>query len=300
MIGEGRERIDFRRHGLLSAPRRKQWWSFEGLDEIRRLYFVVLALESFPSSCVSLLTVNYESGERWEEQHLGSLRAAAGASVDVEARGGWGRVAFRGRAEDGWEIDVRTPRLRIECRQQARTPPHANRLLARSVDYRILQFPLNAAEGRIALEGCEFPFQGYGYFEHPWGVQPRHSAANWLHFWTPDSAGVVMDCLYDTGIPHHYTCLWLADGWQYLASPAQFSFTPGEIVRPWQIRSPDLELTVRPLHVHHSVMRLPPLVPSIDIDYYELLCAVEGAAWRRGETIEIRGIGKFDHNFNLW
>jgi hypothetical protein len=26
----------------------------------------------------------------------------------------------------------------------------------------------------------------------------------------------------------------------------------------------------------------------------------EGAAWRRGEKIDIQGMGKFDHNFNLW
>jgi hypothetical protein len=300
MVGEGRAKIDFRRHGMLSALRRKQWWSFEGLDGKNKIYFAAMALESFPSSYVSLLAVDYGSGGRWEEQHLGGFRAAEGDSVGVEARGAWGSVAFRGRAEAGWEIDVRTPRLQIACRQTPRTPPHLNRLLARPIDYRILQFPWNAAEGKVVLQGREFAFQGDGYCEHTWGVQPRHSTANWLHFWTPDTAGVVMDCLYNTGIPHHYTCLWHAGGWQYLSSPARFFFAPDSIDRPWQIRSPDLELTVRPLYSHRTRMRLPPVLPYIDIEYYEVLGGVEGTAWWRGEKIGIRGIGKFDHNFNLW
>jgi hypothetical protein len=300
MVGEGRETVDFRRHGALSALRRKQWWSFEGLDEIHKIYFTVLALESFPSSYVSLLAVDYGSGKRWGEQHLGGFRAAEGDTVDVEARGAWGSVVFRGRVESGGEIDVRTPGLRIACRQTPRTPPHFNRLLARPIDYRILQFPLNSAEGKVLLQGSEFPFQGYGYFEHNWGVQPRHSTADWLHFWTPDAAGVVMDCLYNSGIPHHYTCLWHADGWQYLSSPARFFFSAEAAGRPWQIRSPDLELTFRPLYSHRTRMQLPPLLPYIDLDYVEVLGAVEGTAWWRGETVGIQGIGKFDHNFNLW
>ncbi len=300
MEGEGRVRIESRRHGMLAALRRKQWWSFEGLDEEQKFYFVLLALESFPSSYVSLLAVNYGSGERLEEQHLGGFRAAEGDAVDVEARGGWGHVRFRGRAEDGWEIDARTAQLEIHCRQNPRTPAHANRLLARPIDYHILQFPMNTAEGKINLKGREIPFKGSGYCEHNWGVQPRHSTANWLHFWAPQTAGIVMDCLYDSGIPHHYTCLWHAGTWQYLASPAHFAFTPDAVDRPWQIRSPDLDLTVSPVYSHRSRMRMPPVLPYIDIDYYEVLARVEGMAWSRGERIGFRGMGKYDHNFNLW
>ncbi|MBN2084191.1 MAG: hypothetical protein JW748_03135 [Anaerolineales bacterium] len=300
MDGEGRVRIDFRRHGLLAALRRKQWWSFEGLDEERKIYFILLALESFPSSYVSLKAIDYGSSERWEEEHLGAFRAGAGSGVDVEARGGWGHVRFRGRAEDGWEVEAFTPQLEIQCRQNPRTPVHGNRLLARPIDYHILQFPMNKAEGKIILKGRENPFQGYGYGEHNWGVQPRHSRANWIHFWAPETAGIVMDCLYDSGIPHHYTCLWHAGAWQYLASPAHFSFHPDILDRAWDIRSPDLDLTVRPVYSHHSRMRMPPVFPYIDIDYYEVLGKVEGVAWRQGKKIEIRGMGKFDHNFNLW
>jgi hypothetical protein len=300
MIGEGRQRIDSRRHGLFAALRRKQWWSFEGLDSARKLYFVILALEGFPSSYVSLKAIDYGAGTAWEEEHLGGFRAAPGGAVEVEARGTWGSVSFRGCAESGWTVHAATRDCRIECRQRPLTPPHANRLLTRDLDYNILQFPRNTLQGSVTVKGKETVVTGYGYSEHNWGVQPRQSTAYWLHFWTPTTAGIVMDCRYDSGVPHHYSCLWDRGAWRYLASPANFFFTPEDPGREFGIRSADLDLQVRPLYTHRSTLKLPPVLPFIDIDYYEILGAVEGTARRNGKAIPIRGIGKFDHNFNFW
>ncbi len=45
MEAEGSIRLDSRRYGKLAFLRQKQWWSFEGLDPERQIYFVLLALE---------------------------------------------------------------------------------------------------------------------------------------------------------------------------------------------------------------------------------------------------------------
>jgi hypothetical protein len=45
---------------------------------------------------------------------------------------------------------------------------------------------------------------------------------------------------------------------------------------------------------------MPLIFPYINIDYYEVLGKTEGTAYWRGERIDIRGMGKFGHNFNLW
>jgi hypothetical protein len=47
-------------------------------------------------------------------------------------------------------------------------------------------------------------------------------------------------------------------------------------------------------------MRLPPLLPYIDIDYHELLLEVRGWAGPGEHRVDVRGIAKYDHNFNLW
>jgi hypothetical protein len=205
MHNEGSVHLDSRRHGRLAFLRQKQWWYFEGLDPQHKLYFVLLALEGFPVSYVSLKAIDYAHNLRWEEDHLGTFRAAPGNAVNVIAEGQWGHMRFQGQAESIWQIDVQAPNLRIQCQQSPQAPVHTNRLLTRHIDYTITQFPMNTAEGTVQLKGQAFPFSGYGYHEHNWGVQPRHSRANWLHFWAPETAGIVLDCHYDAGVPHHYT-----------------------------------------------------------------------------------------------
>lgn len=300
MRNEGSVHVSSRRHGLLAWLRHKQWWSFEGLDPAQGLYFVFLALEGRPSSYVSLKVIDYKNDRRWTEDHLGRFRALPGERVDVAAEGRWGHLRFSGQAESEWEIDVHTAAMSAQCRQTPISPLHRNRLLTRRIDYTIQQFAMTATRGSLRLDGREVPFQGYGYHEHNWGVQPRHSTAHWLHFWMPDTAGVVLNCFYDAGVPHHYTHLWRQGQAAYLFSPAQFDFDPGALGAPWQVSSPDLDLQVMPLYAHRTRIQVPPLLPYVSIDYYELLAHVRGVALVHGDRIEIDGIGKYDHNFNWW
>ncbi len=300
MEDEGSVRIDSRRHGRLAFLRRKQWWSFEGIDLERRLYYVLLALEAWPVCLVSLKGIDYARNRRWQEERTGRFRAAAGDAVDVTADGRWGTLRFSGDAASGWQVEARTAGFEVHARHVARAPAHRNRLLTRRIDYRILQFAMDSVAGEVHLDGRVVPFAGHGYHEHAFGVQPRHSRANWLHFWTPEMAGVVLDCHYDEGVSHHYTVLFERGRWRTLHSPAQFEFRDDAPDRPWQIRSPDLELVIRPLHAHHTRMRVPPIASWIDIDYRELLVEVTGSATLDGRVVPIEGIGKFDHNFNRW
>jgi hypothetical protein len=47
-------------------------------------------------------------------------------------------------------------------------------------------------------------------------------------------------------------------------------------------------------------MRIPPILSYINIDYYEVLAKVKGRVVLEGRPVDVNGIGKFDHNFNLW
>jgi hypothetical protein len=195
---------------------------------------------------------------------------------------------------------VQTTGVTAQCTQKPLTPAHRNRLLTRRIDYTITQFVMTATSGNLRLDGREYPFQGYGYHEHNWGVQPRHSTAHWLHFWMPQTAGVVLNCFYDAGVPHHYTYMWREGNAAYLFSPAQFDFDPGATDAPWQIKSPDLDLQIVPLYTHRTRLQYPPLLPYVSIDYYEQLVQVRGLAVVQGSRVEIDAIGKYDHNFNRW
>jgi hypothetical protein len=218
----------------------------------------------------------------------------------VTAEGVWGHVRFSGQAESQWEIDVKTRDVVAKLIQKPQAERHRNWLLTRHIDYTITQFIMNRTEGNIQISGKERPFQGYGYHEHNWGVQPRHSRASWLHYWAPDMAGIVLDCHYDAGVAHHYTYFWRNGQGSYLSSPAQFTFHPSDLTTPWAIMSPDLELHIKPIYTHRTRVKLPPVLAYINIDYYEQLVEVRGAATLHGEQIQIDGMGKYDHNFNAW
>jgi len=300
MRNEGYLAIDSRRFGPLAALRRKQWWSFEGLDPQRKLYYVFLALQAFPSDYVSLTVIDLQNNRRWAEDHLGSFQTAPDEAVKVRADGKWGQLSFSGSAEAGWQVEVETPAISANFTQRAESDVNRNWLLTQQIDYSIQQFVQGKTEGKLKFEGQEHVFSGYGYHEHNWGVQPRHSSAHWLHFWGLDAAGVVMSCYYDSGVPHHYTYLWHKGAAHFLASPAQFTFDPSQPDSAWKVLSPDLELEIKPIHLHRSRMQIPPLVPYIDIDYYEQLFELSGAAWVHGEKIDLTGLGKFDHNWNKW
>ena len=300
MRNEGSVHIRSRRHGLLAWLRQKQWWYFEGLDPTQGLYFVFLALEGRPASYVSLKVIDYKNNRRWTADHVGGFRALPGERVDVTAEGAWGYLRFRGQAEHQWEIDVEAPGVTAHCAQRPLAAAHHNRLLTRTIDYSITQFVMSTTSGTLRLDAQEYQFQGYGYHEHNWGVQPRHSTAHWLHFWMPHLAGVVLNCYYDAGVPHHYTYLWREGSASYLFSPAQFHFDPAALETSWHIKSPDLDLQLQPLYAHRTRLQLPKLLPYVRIDYYELLLKVQGIALIEGARVEIDGIGKYDHNFNRW
>ena len=300
MRNEGYVKIDSRRFGPLAFLRRKQWWYFEGLDPKSGLYYVFLALQAIPTDYVSLKVIDYHTNRRWTKDYLGSFRTAPGDAVHVLAEGKWGRMRFQGCAEDGWQIEVDSPQLKARYKQTPRSPQHKDWLLTQHIDYTITQFVMNDVEGQIEFEGQETSFSGYGYHEHNWGVQPRHSTAQWLHFWCPDCAGMVLSCYYDHGVPHHYTYLWHGEREYDLYSPARFGFDPVAPEEPWRVSSPDLDLCIRPLAAHHSRMKIPPLLAYIDIDYYEQLLEVEGFATVQGQRIPIEGLGKLDFNWNRW
>jgi hypothetical protein len=158
----------------------------------------------------------------------------------------------------------------------------------------------NDIEGTISFNGNEHNLSGYGYYEHAWGVQARLSVANWLHFWSPQVSGVVMDCHYDAGIPHNYTLIQMNSEQHYLHAPASFSFNPDTPKSTWNITSPDLNLTITPIHGHGIIKKIPPIFPYIDINYQELLVNIQGEAVINGETVPIAGTGKYDHNVNKW
>jgi hypothetical protein len=300
MKDEGYIAFDSRRYGLLAGLRRKQWWYFEGLDPDQQLYFVFLALEAFPTSYVSLKVIDYRNNRRWTEDHLGSFRSDPGNAVNVAAGGKWGHLHFGGSAENGWEIEVQTPHVTAQCVQVAKAPVYRNWLQTQHIDYTIQQFILNEVQGTVALDGREVLFNGYGYHEHNWGVQPRHSTAHWLHFWGAQTAGVVLSCHYDAGVPHHYTTLWHAGKAHTLHSPANFDFDPACPDAPHRVASPDLALEIRPITSHHTRMQIPPLLAYINVDYFEQLLEVNGRAWVEGQPVEILGIGKLDYNWNRW
>lgn len=304
MQDEGLVDIDIRGRGAGAFARRKQWWSFEGLDPERQVYFVFLAMRAFPVDFVSLTAIDLSTGKRVAEEQLGPFRSAAGARVGLEANGRWGRLKFSGCAEDGWRIEADTSKISADVVQSPLSPPHRNRLVTRRLDYSLLQFVHNRMDGRFSLNlpgGKHIAeISGYGYFEHAWGVQPRFSAANWMHFWSPAASGVVMDCLYDSGVPHHYTYLWRPDGESYLFSPARFAFNPAAPESPWRISSPDLELTASPIHYHRMRKKIPPIIPYFDIDYHEQIVRLQGTAFTHGEIVRIDGFGKFDFNLNKW
>lgn len=300
MRDEGFIEVKTRGRGLFAFRRVKQWWSFEGFDPSRQSYFVFLAMKAFGVDYVSLTTIELRTGARLAEEHFGRVRAASGPMMDVSAEGGWGKVAFSGSAEQGWAVLVRTPSVSADLRSVPAAPAHRNRLVTRRIDYNILQFVSCDLTGRLNAGGDDEPFEGFGYCEHNWGVQPRFSASNWLHYWAPGLAGVVLDCFYDEGVHHHYNYLWREDEGACLASPTSFGFDPADPGSPWRVSSDAIELEIEPLAHHRNRIRIPPVVPYLDIDYHEMLVQVRGKAFVHSEPVEIDAIGKYDYNVNRW
>ncbi|HOC91268.1 MAG TPA: DUF2804 family protein [bacterium] len=300
MIDEGFIPIKWRGRGSAALLRRKQWWSFEGMDEDRGVYFVFLAMQSFPSGYVSLTVINLKNGRRFVLERLTGVEARPGDSVDVSAQGKWGSLRFSGCAEDKWVIEIESDAIRAKVEHRQVSAMRRDRLLTKKIDYSILQSALNRMEGRVSFGGRDCDLSGYGYCEHAWGVQPRRSQANWLHFWSPAASGVVMDCLYDVAVPHNYSYVWLGSENRNIHSPAQFSFNAASPLATWKITSPDLELDVSPILAHRTIKRIPFVLPYIDIDYHELLVKAQGSVNIDGARIPIDGIGKYDYNDNKW
>jgi hypothetical protein len=280
--------------------RKKQWWSFEGLDEKNSLYYVFLALKAFPTDYVSYKVIDYKNGLRFTRDFLGKIQAESGKEVSVHAGGRWGNLTFRGHNTSDWNIEIRTEEIQAEITQRPVFQMHQNWLLTRYIDYHINQFPLTESIGLIQTPDKTYEVNGYGYYEHNWGIQPRHSTAHWLHFWMPDFAGIVLNCYYDAGVPHQYTYFNKGGIEAYLSSPAQFFYDPDNPENEWKVRSKDLDLILHPVYTHHTKFQIPPVFAYTSIDYHEQLVRVKGTAIMNRQEMDIDSIGKYDHNFNLW
>jgi hypothetical protein len=300
MIDEGYIPIKWRGRGATAFLRRKQWWSFEGMDKDRGVYFVFLAMHSFPFGHVSLTAINLNDDRRVVVERLTGVDARPGDSVDVAAIGKWGKIHFFGCSEDKWIIEIESAALCAKVEQRQVSAMRRDRLLTEKIDYSILQSALNKMEGRVSFGEHDYDLSGYGYSEHAWGVQPRRSQANWMHFWSPEASGVVMDCLYDSALPHNYSYVWQGSENRNIHSPARFSFDAASPRASWKITSPDLHLDVSPIYAHRTIKKIPFVLPYIDIDYYELLVRVQGSVSIDGARIPINGIGKYDYNDNKW
>ncbi len=300
MIGEGSINVNTRGHGAAALLRRKQWWSFEGYDPVKEVYFVFLAMKMFPVDLISLTVVDIAEGRRVACEYMGGFQALNGDRVGVSARGKWGSLCFKGSAEEGWKIDVKTETVSTSISQNTVSGMHKNNLLTERIDYTILQSVNNEVSGEISFSGKKIVIGGFGYFEHAWGIQARRSVANWLHFWSDTASGIVMDCRYDAGVPHHYTYLWTRESSGLRYSPAVFSFDPKNTRNDWTISSPDLNLKLTPVHTHKTRKKIPPVISYFDIDYNEQLVRIKGEAVLNGKTIEINGLGKYDYNINKW
>lgn len=286
-----------RRHGRFASRRYKQWWYFEGLDPENSIYYVFLALKGFPKSYVSTKIIDYKNNNRWTEDYLTKFEAKPGNKVDVFAIGKWGSMKFNGKAEENWKIQVKTKEIEAEFIQKPLVPIHRNRLYTKNINYYITQFIHNEMSGVLTITDSQMKIKGHGYCEHNWGVQPGHSTTHWLHFWSPNIVGIVMDCRYDAGIAHNYNYFWYKNRGFYLPSPSNFHYDPEKPMEPFLIQSPDLELTAFPIYTHFTRKKIWPL---LDIDYQEILLNIKGWVYFRGEEIKIDGIGKIDHNFNKW
>ena len=104
--------VAWRRHGPTAFLRLKEWWSFEGLDPARRLYFVFLAMSSPISDYVSLTVLDYAGGRRTASEHITRVRMGADPGQLVSAGGDWGDLVFRRDGDDAWVIDARDGSLR--------------------------------------------------------------------------------------------------------------------------------------------------------------------------------------------
>ena len=289
------------RHGLSAYRRYKQWWYFEGLDPEQNIYYVFLALKGFPKSYISIKVIDYKNNTRWTEDYLTKFQAKRGDVVDIYAKGKWGYMKFYGKAEDHWDIKVKTKDIEAEIVQKPLLPMHRNRLYTKRINYFITQFIHNEMNGSLKINDSKasrnIKIKGYGYCEHNWGVQPGHSTTHWLHFWDPKIVGIVMDCRYDAGIVHNYNYFWYQDKGFYLPSPSNFHYDPSYPMEEFLIQSPDLEIKAIPIYSHFTRKKIWPI---LNIDYQELLLYVKGWIYYRGEEIPIDGIGKLDHNFNKW
>ncbi|MBN2155479.1 MAG: hypothetical protein JW776_05515 [Candidatus Lokiarchaeota archaeon] len=297
---EGFRTVPWKKHGLGARRRQKQWWYFEGLDPNKKIYYIFNAMKMRPTDYISLTAVNYSSGERWAVDKMTPVKAKRGNLMDISAKGEWGSFHFKGSGNEGWTVKINTKDIYAEISQNPKIPQHINRLYTKHINYWVTQFIRNEMQGKIKIKTdskSEFIIDGYGYCEHNWGVQPGHSTTNWLHFWSENVTGIVMDCRYDAGIPHAYNYFWHNDAGFYLPGQVHYSYHPDTSNEPFTVKGPGIDLICVPHYVHFTRKKIWPIV---NIDYQEILVEVKGTISKDGQAIPVNGVGKLDHNFNKW
>lgn len=136
---------------------------------------------------------------------------------------------------------------------------------------------VRSPRGELRLDGA------LGYFEHSWGVLPRHAKWRWLQGQNEHTRIVAMQglrfqsfCRLHTGAPD--------ECWLHLDPRPVFQETDsGKVPGRWLVASDDLDLEVDVLQ--ESLLReaIPPLVPfCVDLRHRECPARIRGRARIRG------------------
>lgn len=295
---------------VLREWRSKEWW-YTGVSDARHgayfsWYFTrVNLLDEFAFTAFDPAV---GEPQHFSQRTLLPLSPEEGLSLRYQGRRF--EVSYEGAAERGWDFRFQSQGFDVRLHIQPTLRMFTKFDRHRRERYGLLHFFHNRASGTVRTPARTYEVQdALCYYDHCFGCVPRATGWHWLAVQNEDAA--LSTLVNDGACPQCYTQVYFkrnADGhrleqWIRLDQDVSFEQPLDDpLDAPWEVTSPDLELTVTPNQAFTLRERLPPLVPFfVNLDHAELFVTARGRVRVDGRWFDVDGLhGVMEQHFGRW
>lgn len=290
-----------RRLGSAHGLRQKEWWFTYLFDRRAGLYMSWSFARSFLVDKFRLWVCDLATGAAEAVDHTLYLdpRQRPGA-LDLRARSAGLAVVHEGEGRRA-RFEVTTAKVAAALEFRRSPAPFVRRDNHFTDHYTLLHTFHDRVRGSVHALGRAYEIDTpLSYHDHCFGKVPSRMGWQWLAAQS-ESTAIASLCNHGPA-PQRYTQLFIDGEWHRLSPDVHFDYDPGDLLAPWRLTSAELDLEIRPLHLHRDRVAIPRALPLlVDLQHNELCVEARGSARIRGRERALDGlVGVVEEHFGRW
>jgi len=299
------------RINFIANRKKKEWWYTGVSDPQSGVYFSfsLIRIALIDNFHFAMFDPKFDKPFEFEwKGYIDAENPAGRLSLSHHSEG----CTFQllGSAEEGWRYELRAPTVSFALESKPTIPAFTKYDEKFDDEYALLHFFQNCVNGMVETPLGKYEMtNALSYCDHCFGSVPKHSRWHWIAVQNANCA--IASLMNYGGLAQCYTEAYLncaepvnaCKRWIRLDQDVSFESTSEHhFEHPWQVTSPDMDLTLQIQMRCYSQERIPPLFPFLlSIDHSECFVKVFGKIRVDGTWIDTGTMyGVLEEHHGTW